>query len=141
MQKYVGVTTPVVPGSHKGIIANDPGIGSSHLFGAFYSNIAKKTSGQNRQAIDKTRMQLLQQLIAAKLNCAAFGCQTSVQAIITGADNAFAGTNASLIQSFIGQLDAYNNSGDTLAIPAGSWGKATPQLSQSYANKGFWDNP
>ncbi len=141
MQKYVGVTTPVVSGSHKGIISNDPGIGSSHLFGVFYSNIAKTTQNKNRTAIDKTRMQLLQQLVAAKLNCAAFGCQTSIMNLIAGADNAYAGTSASLIQSFIGQLDAYNNSGDTLAIPSGSWGKATPQLSQSYANKAFWDNP
>ncbi len=109
------------------------------VFGAFYSNIAKKTVGGNRTSIDKARMQLLQQLVAAKLNCANFGCSASVQTMITAADAAYAGTSEAAILSFVGQVDAYNNSGDTLTI--GNAGSATPQTSKTLANMAFWDLP
>ncbi len=109
------------------------------VFGAFYSSIPKKTVGGNRTSIDKARMQLLQQLVAAKLNCANFGCSAGVQTMITAADAAYAGTSESTILSFVGQVDAYNNSGDTLTI--GNAGSATPTLSKSIANLSFWDLP
>lgn len=121
-------------GFHKGPVDT---IGK--IFGAFYSSISKKTVGGNRSDIDKARMQLLQQLVAAKLNCAAFGCALSDQATITAADAAYAGTSISAILSSASLLDAFNNSGDTLII--GNAGKATPKTSQSLADKAFWDAP
>jgi hypothetical protein len=110
---------------------------AAKLFGAYYSNIAKKTTNQQRSALDKARMQLLQQLVTAKLNCSNFGCASSVQSMIAAADVAYAGTNVSAIIAAAGQLDLYNNSGDTLII--GNAGKATPKTSQSIADKLFWD--
>jgi hypothetical protein len=40
-------------------------------------------------------------------------------------------------------MDAFNNSGDSGAIPIslGATGKATPQTSQSVANTAFWNAP
>jgi hypothetical protein len=130
-------------GIHKGLITNIQSVGQSQLFGAYFSNISQKTTGKGaaakRTAIDQARMQLLQQLVTAKLNCAAFGCTSSVQAMIATADTAYAtGTVADILAS-AGALDAYNNSGDTAVI--GNAGSATPKTSQSYANKAFWDTP
>ncbi len=113
--------------------------GTQKLFGAYWSNISKKTVGGNRTAIEKARMQLLQQLVTAKLNCAAFGCGGTVPAMIITADNAYAAGIVAPILASASLLDAYNNSGDTLIIgPAGS---ATPKISQGLADKAFWNTP
>ena len=122
-----------------GVLHKGPVDTIGKVFGAFYSDMAKKTTKQQRSALDKARMQLLQQLVAAKLNCAAFGCASGVQTMITAADAAYAGTSVSLILASASLLDAHNNSGDTIIIgPAGS---ATPKTSQSLADKPFWDLP
>jgi hypothetical protein len=109
------------------------------LFGAWYASIPKLTNGKQRTALDKARMTLLQQLVTAKLNCAAFGCTTGVQTMIANAEVAYSGTSASAIMGFVTLVDAYNNSGDTIII--GNAGKATPKTSQNLANKAFWDMP
>lgn len=110
------------------------------LFGAWYSNIAKLSNGKTqRSALDKARMQLLQQLVTAKLNCATFGCSASVQTMIANADIAYSGNSASAILASAALVDAYNNSGDSIAI--GNVTKATPKDSQNLANKSFWDTP
>jgi len=111
----------------------------AQLFGAYYSSIPKKSDGKQRTALDKARMQLLQQLVTAKLNCAAFGCAASVQTMISQADSAYSSTNAATILASASALDAYNNSGDTIVI--GNAGKATPKTSQSLASIVFWDIP
>jgi hypothetical protein len=131
---FVGVNNPVVLGTHKGILTT-----TGQLFGAFYSSIPKLTTGTQRTALDKARMQLLQQLVTAKLNCATFGCSTTIQGQIAAADAAYAGTSASAILTSAGLMDAYNNSGDTIVI--GNAGKATPKTSQGLADKAFWDLP
>ncbi len=145
MQKYVGVNSAPVPGSHKGTISNITSpLGQSELFGGFYALIAKKADGTKRLPIDQARIQMLQQLLAAKLNCAAFECSSATLTLITDADAAYlAGASKSLIISLAGQLDLFNNSGDSGAIPPalGATGKATPTASQSYANTGFWNQP
>jgi hypothetical protein len=125
---------PIGVAPHKGSIVT-----KEQLFGAFYSDIAKKTTKQQRSALDKARMQLLQQLVAAKLNCAAFGCASDVQTMITNADTAYATGTAAQILASASLLDAYNNSGDTIII--GNAGSATPKTSQDLANKVFWDLP
>lgn len=114
---------------------------NGQLFGAYYSSIAKKSTGQNRNALDKARMQLLQQLVTAKLNCAAFGCPSSITAMIAAADTAYqTGTVAQILAS-ASALNGYNNSGDTIIIspPLPVPGKATPKISQSTALKSYWD--
>ncbi len=136
MQKFVG-SAP-----HKGAITNTTAAGASELYGAFFSSISKKSTGQNRLAIDQARMQLLQQLVSAKLNCAAFGCNAIDTAAVAAADVAFAGSSKSAILASAGILDAYNNSGDDQPFPVGTVvGAATPKTSQAYANKGFWNLP
>ncbi len=136
-----GMPIGTVP--HKGVITNIQLPGQSQLFGGFYASIPKTTTGAKRSGLDKARVQMLQQLLGAKLNCAAFGCGTSTMSLISQADAAYAGSNANLINSLTGQLDAYNNSGDTGAIPSGlpPTGKATPKNSQAIANLAFWDLP
>ena len=128
---------------HKGSITNVNSPTASQLFGAYYADISKQTSGARRTALDQARMQLLQQLVTAKLNCAAFTCSASITSTISSADTAYAGSNTATILSLAGQLDAYNNAGDAQPIPTslGNPGAATPKTSQSIANKVFWDAP
>ncbi len=137
MQQFVGSVL------HKGPITNTLLTGQSELFGGFYSSISNLTTGAKRNNTDKARMVLLQQLLAAKLNCAAFGCDGTILTKIAQADAAFASGNTSQMNTLASQLDAYNNSGDAAPIPVslGSWGSATPDLSQNYANKVFWNLP
>jgi len=125
---------------NKGLITNIQAAGQSQLFGGFYASIPKLSNSKTqRNALDKARMQLLQQLLAAKLNCAAFGCAASVQTMIATADSVYAtGTTAQILTS-AGLLGDYNNSGDTIII--GNAGSATPKVSQSLANIAFWDTP
>jgi len=127
-----GMTIGIAP--HKGSILN-----VGQLFGAFYSSISKMTSGVKRTSLDQARMIMLQQLVAAKLNCAAFGCSEETQDLISDADTAFASGSASEILALASQLDAYNNGGDALPISLSS--AATPKNSQNQANKVFWDAP
>ncbi len=125
-------------GAHKGTVTNTQTSGASQLFGAYYANIAKTSTGGKRTAIDQARMQLLQQLVSTKLNCAAFGCP-SIGTLVTSADSAYAGTNTTTILASASALDAYNNSGDSVAISNNS--SATPATSQLWANLKFWDLP
>ncbi len=130
--------------SHTRTITNSPNASQSILYGAYYSSIPYLSNGKTKRTnIDKARMQLLQQLVTTKLNCAAFGCSTDIQTLVAAADAAYAGTNTNLILSKANLLDAYNNSGDANAIPAslGTVGSATPSTSQSLADKVFWNAP
>lgn len=139
----LGGTMTVGTSTHTRVITNLTGNGKSILFGAYYSSIPKKTNNANRAALDKARMQLLQQLVTAKLNCAAFGCASAIQSVINSADLAYANGLASQILAVSGQLDTYNNSGDAIPVPSslGSVGSATPATSQTRANKVFWNTP
>jgi hypothetical protein len=146
MKKFVGFDGPTItfPASHKGTISNVLLAGQSQLFGGFYAPISKTTAGVKRYPIDQARIQMLQQLLAAKLNCAGFGCSTATQDLIDNSDLAYKNeTNKNLIISLAGQLDAFNNSGDNVAIPIslGPTGKATPKTSQGFADTVFWNIP
>ncbi len=121
------------------IVDDLAGIAMSKLYGSYFSNIAKKTTGKQRSNVEKARMQLLQQLVTAKLNCAEFTCSSAIQAQIAAADLAYAGNNGTAILASASLMDAYNNSGDTMTI--GPAGKATPQTSKTRANMIFWDLP
>jgi hypothetical protein len=139
----LGGTMDVGAGGHIRTITNLPGNGQSRLFGAYYASQTRKTTGQSRTALDRARMQLLQQLVTAKINCAAFGCASSIQSLISGADAAYASGPASAITPFVGQLNTYNNSGDLIPIPGslGPVGSATPTTSRNRANRAFWNSP
>ena|GEM_PF-1694794 len=110
----------------------------ARLFAGFYASISKTSTGAKRSQLDQARMQMLQQWLAAELNCKKFGCSVATQTLLTNAAAAWAGTNTGLIQSYASQLDAYNNSND--ALPISGQGKATPKDSQGLAGNGsFWD--
>ncbi len=136
-----GMKIGVAP--HKGTITNIQQTGKSQLFGAFFASIPMTTSKDKRSDLDKARIQMLQQLVAAKLNAAAFGASASTLTLISNADAAYAGTNVALILDLTGQLDIYNNSGDNLPLPSGlpDQGRATPQTSRDIADLAFWDTP
>ncbi len=114
-------------------------INSTNIFSAFYAGISKKSNGSKRSALDQARMQMLQQWVAAKLNCAAFGCTTATQTLLVNSATAWTSGTASQILSYAAQLDAYNNSNEAIAISG--QGRATPQTSQSQASTGlaYWD--
>ena len=120
------------------------------LFGAYYADIPKKSDNKHRQKDDQVRIQMVRQLLTAKLNCAAFGgCGIDIYNLVSAADAAYSGSNTNLMLSLTAQLDAFNNSGDTIIIsPPLPWqGKATPNISKSIAESGlpsgikFWDTP
>lgn len=137
--KFVGENANVVDGTtHKGKITT-----VGQLFGGFYAPIAKTTTGAKRTPVDQARVQMLQQLLAAKLNCAAFNCSQVTINLIASADAAYKAGDKNLINSLAGQLDAFNNSGDNVAInpTLGVTGKATPSLSKSLADLVFWNKP
>ncbi|MGQ0536391.1 MAG: hypothetical protein ACT4PT_09990, partial [Methanobacteriota archaeon] len=113
------------------------------LFGGYFASISKTSVGAKRSPLDQARMQLAQQLITAKLNCAAFGCTATIQALVAGADAAYGGTSRTLMLTYASALDAYNNGDDSAPIPVslGAPGPATPKVSKALANIPFWDAP
>ncbi len=116
---------------------------ASQLFGAYYASIPKTSTKASRSDIDQARMTLLQQLVTAELNCAAFTCSTATQTLIATAVTDYASGSASAILADASALDAYNNSGDAIAMPSTlpDQGKATPKNSQSMADIAYWDAP
>jgi hypothetical protein len=111
------------------------------LFGAFWSNISKKSNGSKRTALDQARMQLLQQLVGAMLNVQAFGDDGTGAALIAAGKAAFIGTDKNLILSVANQLDTFNQSGDSSPLPPGvNPGPADPKGAKAIANIPFWDN-
>lgn len=116
-----------------GMVINDNG----KLFGGFYAGISKTSTGAKRSALDQARMQLAQQWLAAKLNCAYFGCPANIQTLLAQASTDFTSGTASQILADASALDAYNNSGDSLGSV--SAGAATPMDSKSAANIPFWN--
>lgn len=127
----------------KTIDGTPPSSALNKLFGAYYSDVSKKTNDEWRNSADYARMMLLQQLVTAKLNCAAFGCSGPINALIAAADTAYAGDDADLMLLLGAQLEAFNNSGEAQAIPPelGPVGSETPETSESIADKVFWNTP
>jgi hypothetical protein len=114
--------------------------GLGKLMGGFWSDIAKKSTGSKRLAIDKSRMTLLQQMLAAEMNASAFG-STPIGGIAKFAqwEAAFCGTDQTAIQQAQSQAAAFNEGGDNGSFTPGT--SADAQYAKSIANKPFWDNP
>jgi hypothetical protein len=126
---YTGVAGKTI-GTH--VIDND-----GKLMGAFWSNIAKTMLGGKRSQLDQARMQLLQQLVAAILNNAAFGSSPAGPISIAGAKAAFSGTNVTAIRNATSAMAAFNQSGDTLAFTPGV--AANGKQAKNAANLLFWN--
>lgn len=140
-QTHTAISQGVLSGMGGSMTVGNKNVNSdSKLFAAFYSSIPKLSVGGKRTSLDQARMIMVQQLVAAKLNCAAFGCSAATQTLISNADAALIGTNEGTIKTLSGQLDAYNGSGDSMSITLS--GKATPKDSKDLAQGGlvFWDS-
>jgi hypothetical protein len=109
------------------------------LMGAFWSSIPYKSNGKTkRAAVDQTRMQLVQQLVAAKLNCKASVCKASTLTQIANADIAYSTGNVSAMQTLAGQLGTFNGSGEAVAMPL-PYGSAEQNASKMSALLTYWD--
>lgn len=108
------------------------------LFGAFWSSIAKKTNGETRSPIDRARMQLLQQLVAAILNRAAFDADD--KGLIALGLAAFSGTDRVAVVRLVDALRTFNESGSERPLSSNlTPGRADPRRAQATANRFFWD--
>jgi hypothetical protein len=120
----------------------NPAPGMNEVMGGFWANIAQTTSskGKNkgqRSDLDKARMQLLQQYLAAVLNVHAFGTPI-VGTDLATARAAYCGSDPAAILAQAALLAAYNESGDIVSIDITGY-KGTPQQSREQANIPFWD--
>jgi uncharacterized repeat protein (TIGR01451 family) len=130
-------------------VANSTGIGDrtlcgrpidtlGKLMGAFWSDISKTTTAKKRSALDQSRMQLLQQLLAAELNASAFGSVPSGGAgVFTTWEAAYCGTNQTAIQSSQQRAGAFNSQGDSSTFTPGT--SADSKTGRAAANYSFWD--
>ena len=109
--------------------------------GGFWSNIPFKSDGKTRRiGLDQARMQLVQQLLAAILNVAAFGTFDGGR-IASATINYCTGSREAILGS-AGLLDAFNQSGNSRTpspAPPGFPGKADSKGGQSIADKKAWD--
>ncbi|MEM2781552.1 MAG: hypothetical protein QXG45_02375 [Nitrososphaerota archaeon] len=144
------IWTTYVPDEIKGDVCGkniDDDLGK--LMGGFWSDISRLSDGKTRRTLlDQARMQLVQQLLAAILNryllespeLVVIGDESSIDQMISGANDACKGGDRALILSFVGVLDGYNKSGDGVQLPSGfTVGPADPKQASSIADKMFWD--
>ena len=108
------------------------------LMGGFWSDIAKKTAGSpiKRSSLDQSRMQLVQQLLAAELNASAFG------SVPAGGSGQFAVWEAAYcsgigIQSAMQGAASFNNSGDSGTFTPGT--SADSKNARAIAELSYWN--
>ncbi len=129
--------------THTRVVTNDPGNGQSRLFGVWFSDTNKKTTGAVRAVKDIIRMRLLPVLVSAKLNCAVLGCTADMQGKIALADSAYAAGNTVQMELRRNQLKTLLQSyvGDPIPPELGAVGASTLADSGARANKVFWNSP
>lgn len=86
---------------------------TSFALGILYASPAKYADGTKRSALDQSRILLARQLLVAICNGRVFDSAPADPSIISGAQSALAGTSCGNMNWLQGQLDAFNNSGDT----------------------------
>jgi hypothetical protein len=107
------------------------------LLGGFWANIANTTTKVKRSALDQARMQLLQQLLAAILNNAAFNSVPTGGISIADAEAAYCGTDITAIKNAQAAMGAFNQGGDSGVFDPGS--SANGKVAKDLANLVFWD--
>jgi hypothetical protein len=107
------------------------------LMGGFWASIPFTTSKDKRSDIDAARMRLLQQLLAAMLNNAAFGSSPSGGISIAQAEAAYCGSDIDAIKAAAAAMGAFNESGDTGLFDPGL--SADPKFAKSIADLAFWN--
>ncbi|PYE54735.1 MSCRAMM family protein [Deinococcus yavapaiensis] len=113
--------------------------GSSDLMGGFWSGISKTSQNKSRSALDQSRMQLLQQLLAAELNASAFGSVPSGgMGKFAAWEAAYCGTNATAMQKAQQEAANFNQNGDSGTFTPGT--AANSKLARAIANYVRWDS-
>lgn len=108
------------------------------LMGGFWSNIAKKTTGAKRSALEQARMQLLQQLLAAELNASAFGTVPSGGAgVFAQWEAAYCGSNINAITNAQQAAAFFNTNGDSGQFTPGT--PADSKNARAIADLAFWN--
>jgi hypothetical protein len=130
-------------------LAGDMNIGwrnitnSSDLFGIFWANNAKNSDGTKRGKLCQARETVANQVLAAILNSALTnGAPLPVP--LSTIQSIMSGTSVTAIRNLGATLDAYNQSGDTVAIVDGdgySIQPANPACAKALADIPFADCP
>jgi hypothetical protein len=108
------------------------------LMGAFWSSVSTTSTGTKRSQLDQSRMQLLQQLIAAELNASAFGSVPSGGTSQFGTwEAAYCGTNQNTIKNSQQGSASYNTNGDSAQFTPGT--SADSKNARAVALLTFWD--
>ncbi len=106
------------------------------LEGGFWANIARTTAPAKRTDLDQARMQLLQQLLAAELNAAAFGsAPTGGSGAFATWEKALCGSDVKAVRAAQSQAAAFNTAGDSVAFTPGV--SADARLARSSADLAF----
>jgi hypothetical protein len=110
------------------------------LMAAFWANVAKTSLGVKRTSLDQARMQLLQQLVAAILNNAAFGSSPTGPISIAQAKTCFANLNATVkqLRDAASAMAAFNEGGDTGVFTPGV--SANGKQAKDAACLAFWNS-
>jgi hypothetical protein len=108
------------------------------VLGGFWSNIPKTSTGTKRSGLDKARMQLAQQLLAAILNNAAFGSSPSGPISIAQARDAYCGSDIDAIKAAQAAMADFNESGDSGSFTPGD--SANGKDAKVSADIPFWDS-
>jgi len=107
------------------------------LMGGFWSDVSKTSTGGKRSSLDKARMQLLQQLLAAELNASAFG-SVPISGSFVAWESAYCGTNLTTLKNALHEAESFNKNGDKGAFTPGT--SADSKNATAVANKAFWDS-
>jgi hypothetical protein len=92
------------------------------LMGGFWSDISKKSTGAKRTTLEQSKMQLLQQLLAAELNASAFGSMPSVGSF-SAWETAFCSGTTNSIKTALQQAASFNTAGDSGQFTSRNFGR------------------
>lgn len=119
-------------------VSSTAGTGTDQLMGGFWANVSSKADGTKRSALNKAKMTLLQQLLAAKINATKWPPSQTILDRIALAESRFCtSTSTHDVNSSASAMGAYNESGDTGIWSPGE--RATAVDARSRADVGFWD--
>lgn len=109
---------------------------SSSALGLLWTSPAKYDDGSKRSSLDQARILLGRQLFVAVCNGRVFGSSPPDPELLTAARNTLAGVTCDNATWLTGQLDAFNNSGDTGesyfgSAEPGTYPDPTPRTSYS----------
>jgi hypothetical protein len=108
------------------------------LMAGFWSAIPRTSTGGRRSPLDQARMQLLQQLLAAELNFAAFG-SVPLEGSLEAWEGALCGTDAKAVQVAQHQAAAFNSAGDSGIFTPGTSADAKAARLLAALEMAFWD--